>query len=85
MRSLERTTQEKALVMARYERRTVRNTAVHTDDERRRLSDNRGNEFRPVSFLLGVLFIAAIIAVVYFSGGLNDATTLQAIDQGAGS
>jgi hypothetical protein len=31
------------------------------------------------------LFIAAIIAVVYFSGGLNDATTLQAIDQGAGS
>jgi hypothetical protein len=35
-----------------------------------------GSEFSPVSFLIGALVVAGIIAVVYFAGGLSDPNTL---------
>jgi len=66
--------------MADKERSIAGNRAEDRTGRHRLLSGNRGSEFSPVSFLIGALVVAAIIAVVYFTGGLGDPNTVLEIN-----
>lgn len=59
--------------MANEEKRTiVGNLAEDEVDGHRVLSGNRGGGIRPISYLFTALVIAAIVALVYFTGGFGD-------------
>lgn len=66
--------------MAEKEPSITRNRAEDRTGRHRVLSGNRGSEFRPISFLIGALVVAGIIAVVYFAGGLGDPNTVLEIN-----
>ena len=66
--------------MAEKERSITGNRAEDRTGRHRVLSGNRGSEFRPISFLIGALVVAGIIAVVYFAGGLGAPNTVLEIN-----
>jgi hypothetical protein len=66
--------------MAQETRKISQNRAEDKTGRHRVLSGNRGSEFRPISFLIGTLVVAAIIAMVYFAGGLGNPNTVLEIN-----
>lgn len=70
----------RAIDMAEEKRTIVGNRTEERTGKRRVLSGNRGNQFNPISFIFGALFVAAIIAIVHFAGGLGDPNTVLEIN-----
>jgi hypothetical protein len=66
--------------MAEKECSITGNRAEDRTGRHRVLSCNRGSEFSPISFLIGILVVAGIIAMVYFAGGLGDPNTVLEIN-----
>ena len=68
------------MVMTQEKRKIAGNRAEDRSGRHRVLSGNQGSQFSPVSFLIGALVVAEIIAVVYFAGGLGDPNTVLEIN-----